>query len=164
MVHRVYGASSTRDTAHLRSSTVEVIKKAISWYMPNNNADWNEASRSGNPTLSKKVNDIVKVLKRQEVRRQGKASVAKRAFTMDEFRLAIKLFERRPEFVYLDQYTTMTKFQYHLIAWCDDMAHFESRDLKGHSDPRFSMFALQTKVFWSKNVLEERNCPDQIFF
>jgi hypothetical protein len=164
MVHRVYRDSSTPEKAYLRSSTLEVIKKAISWYMPNNNADWNEATRSGNPTLSKVVNDVLKNVKRQEVRRQGKPSVAKRAFTMAEFRLAIKLFERRNEFVYRYRYTTMIKYQYHLIARCDDMAHFESGDLKGHTDPRFSLFSLQTKVFWSKNVLEERNCPDQIFF
>ena len=57
----------------------------------------------------------------------------------------------------------MLLYQYYLIARCDDVGHFLIRDLHGHSDPRFSKFALQTKVTWSKNVYEERNCPDQIF-
>lgn len=58
----------------------------------------------------------------------------------------------------------MLLYQYYLIARCDDVAHFLIRDLHAHSDPLFSSFSLQTKVTWSKNVLEERNCPDQIFF
>lgn len=154
----------TPEQAHVRSSTLEVVKKSISWYMPNSNATWNEGSHSGNPTRSKRVNEVIKRLRKMEVRRQGKAPLAKRAFSMSEFRHAIKIFENKDEFVYRYRYPTMMKYQYHLIARCDDMAHFETRDLRGHADPRFSSFALQTKVFWSKNVLDERKCPDQIFF
>jgi hypothetical protein len=36
----------------------------------------------------------------------------------------------------------------------------ETNDLRSHD--KFSDFALQTKVSWSKNVMEERECPDQI--
>jgi hypothetical protein len=57
----------------------------------------------------------------------------------------------------------MLKYQYHLIARCDDLANFRTLDLHGHNNPLYSNFALQTKVFWSKNVLEERDCPEQIF-
>jgi hypothetical protein len=58
----------------------------------------------------------------------------------------------------------MLLYQYHLIARCDDVSHFKIRDLHGHTDPSFASFALQMKVTWSKNVLEERDCRDQIFF
>lgn len=57
----------------------------------------------------------------------------------------------------------MLKYQYHLIARCDDLGNFRTLDLHGHHNPMYSHFALQTKVHWSKNVLEERNCPEQIF-
>jgi hypothetical protein len=57
----------------------------------------------------------------------------------------------------------MLKYQYHLIARCDDLGNFRTHDLHGHNDPRYSHFALQTKVHWSKNVMEERDCPEQIF-
>ena len=49
--------------------------------------------------------------------------------------------------------------QYTLIGRIDDVAHFEVTDPQAH--PNFD-FALQTKVRWSKNVLDERKCPDQI--
>ena len=58
----------------------------------------------------------------------------------------------------------MILLQYYLIARCDDVGHFLIRDLHGHTDPRYSSFTLQCKVSWSKNVYEERDCPDQIFF
>ena len=50
-------------------------------------------------------------------------------------------------------------WQYNLIARIDDVAHFQVGDPKGHPD--FD-FALRTKVRWSKNVHDERRCPDQI--
>jgi hypothetical protein len=34
------------------------------------------------------------------------------------------------------------------------------RDVRGHRT--FSDFVLPTKVMWSKNVRDERRCPDQI--
>ncbi len=48
-----------------------------------------------------------------------------------------------------------------MIAQVDDTANFELCDLKGH--PEFQ-FAITCKMCWSKNVLEERNAPDQILF
>jgi len=57
------------------------------------------------------------------------------------------------------QYPTMCLWQYTLIGRNDDICHFETNDPKGH--PTFD-FALMTKVRWSKNISEERNCPDQI--
>jgi hypothetical protein len=56
---------------------------------------------------------------------------------------------------------TMMKYQYHLIGRSDDIIHFKMTDIEAH--PLFSQFALKTKVRWSKNVMDERKCPDQIF-
>mmetsp|Transcript_3711 Transcript_3711/g.5065 ORF Transcript_3711/g.5065 Transcript_3711/m.5065 type:complete len:468 (-) Transcript_3711:47-1450(-) len=51
------------------------------------------------------------------------------------------------------------KFQFHMVARVDDVAHFEEVDLK--PNPEFD-FALLSRMGWSKNVLEERDAPDQI--
>ena len=58
--------------------------------------------------------------------------------------------------------TTMMKFQYHMIARADDLGHFKISDLRSHSNSLHSLFALQIQVFWSKNVIKERKCPNQI--
>jgi hypothetical protein len=57
-----------------RSSTLEVAKKAILsyYYMPNRLMPWNSQMRTGNPTRSTEVNDIIKRIKKKEVRKEGK--------------------------------------------------------------------------------------------
>ena len=52
-------------------------------------------------------------------------------------------------------------FQFTLIAWLDDIANFSINDLTPNIE---FMFALNSKMCWSKNVLEERDSPDQIIF
>ena len=52
-----------------------------------------------------------------------------------------------------DKVTTMCKLQFHIIGRADDLSNIETPDLREHS--KFGDFALQTKVSWSKNVLEE---------
>ena len=68
-----------------RSSTIEVAKKAISYYMPNRLMPWNSQTRSGNPTRSIEVNDLIKLIKKKEVRKEGRKSAARRAMNIDEF-------------------------------------------------------------------------------
>ena len=65
-----YGTTtpSLDDTpTHARSGTLEFAKKAISSFQPNRLIPWNEQSRSGNPTRSPLVNDIIKRIKKEEV-------------------------------------------------------------------------------------------------
>jgi hypothetical protein len=147
-----------------RSTSLEVYKKALSWYMPNRIQPWDCRNNTGNPTKSKEVNEIIKHVKKKEVRKQGKAPASKRALTQAEFRAILVYFFEKQTFQYRYRYSSMLLYQYYLIARCDDVAHFLINDLHAHTDPAFSSFTLQTKVTWSKNVLEERNCPDQIFF
>ena len=68
--------------------------------------------------------------------------------------------QRQPEWALNTKYQTMNIYQYHLIGRANDTCHFEVRDVWGHRT--FSDFALQTKVWWSKNVHDEGRCPDQI--
>jgi hypothetical protein len=53
----------------------------------------------------------------------------------------------------------MALWQYHLIGRIDDVCNFKTDDPRGHGDYDF---CLKTKVRWSKNVMEERQCPPQI--
>jgi hypothetical protein len=54
----------------------------------------------------------------------------------------------------------MLKFQLHIIARTDDITSLEMNDLRSHDT--FGELALQTKVSWRKNLMEERACLDQL--
>lgn len=68
----------TDKPTHRRSAGLEFFKKAVSKFMPNRNVPWNVESQTGNPTMSVAVNDLIKKIKKAEVRKQGKTSNAKR--------------------------------------------------------------------------------------
>jgi hypothetical protein len=51
---------------------------------------------------------------------------------------------------------------YHLIGRTDDLVHFQTSKQRGHNQWDFAL--KRTKVWWSKNVMEERRCPNQILF
>ena len=57
-----------------RSSTLAFHKKALSYFMPNKHLGWNTVSLSGNPTRSPEINDLIKRVKRHEVRGEGVSS------------------------------------------------------------------------------------------
>ena len=57
------------------------------------------------------------------------------------------------------RYTCMLRQQFQFFGRGDDVCHLEREGLRHHPD--FD-FALSQKVEWSKNVLEERECPPQI--
>ena len=65
----------------------------------------------------------------------------------------------KKDFMHRRLYPLIALWQYHLIGRVDDCCNFKLRDPRGH--PNFD-FAIKTKVRWSKNVHEERKCPDQI--
>lgn len=142
---------------YARSSCIEQYKKAISFYMPNRIATW--CNGQGNPTKSAEVNDLIKEMKKFEVRGEGKDSNAKRPLRENEFRKTLELLKSQDTFDHRYKYPTMCLWQYHLIGRIDDVVHFERNDPRGHPDFEF---ALRTRVRWSKNVMEERRCPDQI--
>ena len=143
-----------------RSTGMEVVKKAISYFMPNQNAKWNVEHEYGNPTMSVAVNNVIKAIKKLEVRKQGKKSNAKRDLKRPEFRKSLRLLESTVSKQQCLRTSGMLKVQFHIIGRADDISNLETCDLRQHD--KFKAFCLQTKVSWSKNVLEERTCPDQI--
>ena len=52
-----------------RSGSLEFWKKAISSFMPNRLMAWNAIASAGNPTRSIEVNDLIKAIRKKEVRK-----------------------------------------------------------------------------------------------
>ena len=163
MCMKAYGTETPNLSTDLptvgRSSSLEFAKKAISFFMPSRLLPWNEQSRSGNPTKSVQVNDLIKAIKKKEVRKQGKASQARRPMKMEEFVALIKRLRGREE--NMSKYTVAAYFifQFHMIARLDDVMNFSVQDLTPNPDYPGT---LKSKMCWSKNVLDERDSPDQI--
>ena len=87
MCFRAYGKEnpSQNDTPVKQSDIIKYYKKALSYWMTSM-GPWDDIQKRGNPTRSKKVNDLLKVLKRVETRGMGAEGCADRAFTMGEFK------------------------------------------------------------------------------
>ena len=142
---------SQDDTPLMRSTSIMYWKKAISHFM-NTTAKWNEAAQSGNPTQSKLVNSLIKVVKRAETRGHGVPSKAERPYTIREFHALLKLLPN-------EKMRAFANFQYHLMGRSDDIARVKKKHLKASTE--FEGF-LTTKICWSKNVINESNSPTQI--
>jgi hypothetical protein len=159
-----YG-TSTPDPNYMptycHSTNLEQYKNAISFYMPNKISAWDVRLASGTPTKSVLVNDVLSTVCKMECRKQGRPSCAKRDMKREEYRTAIRILEAKlGNYDLQGKVPMMLKFQFHIIARTDDITNLETGDLRSHN--KFGAFALQTKVSWSKNVMEERSCPDQI--
>ena len=142
---------------YCRSTSLETYKKGLSYYMPHRTVPY--VNGVGNPTRSAEVNDIINEIKKFEVRGEGCKSSAKRPIRENEFRKQLELLRAQPTFESKLKYPFLLTWQWHLIGRLDDCANFELDDPRGHKE--FD-FALKTKVKWSKNVMEERRCPDQV--
>ena len=130
--------------------------------MPNSGWPWNALSNppAGNPTKSGPVNDLIKRVKKKEVRKQGKPSQARGAFEEEEFEQLLEIMER---FVDVEKrlfVSAIFRFQYSLIGRIDDTAKFKLDELK--QNHQHTEFSILVKLCWSKNVNEERDAPDQI--
>ena len=61
-----------------RSTSLESYKKHISYFMPNCLICWDVQNMRGNPTRSIAVNKLINEIKKEEVRKRGKKTVARR--------------------------------------------------------------------------------------
>ena len=150
--HKIYGTEdpSNTDQPRVRSTTIAYMKKSISYFM-NSTGKWNESENRGNPTQSKKVNNIIKAMKKSETRGTGADSKADRAFTMEEFTAIVELLDKR--------HRAMACMQLHLISRGDDTSHMKKSVLK--QSLQFQEY-LTARISWSKNVNDTTDCPDHI--
>lgn len=142
-----------------RSNTLMQHKKSISYYMPQQSIGWNPLTLTGNPTRSREVRDLIQYVKKKEVRNQGKNSQARRALVDVEFLATLEKLNSTNDVRKQFMIPACMKMQFHLIARIDDACHMVWRELKPH--PHFT-FALLVRMRWSKNVMEERDAPQQI--
>ena len=146
---------------HARSSSIEWCKKAVSYFMPDNAPHW--CNGHGNPTKHRMHRLLIETIKKCEVRGEGADPKVKRELTIPEFLKQLDMVRaigaEKRDYNYLVKYPAMMLWQYHLIARIDDVVHFGMANPMGH--PQY-VFALKTKVQWSKNVKEEAACPPQI--
>ena len=164
MANQVYGKPNPSDDdkpLNGRSSTLEYMKKAISFFMPNKLAGWNVETRSGNPTRSVEINELIKTVKKKEVRKEGKASSARRPMEQSEFRELIRRLRESNKPLVCRTLSAYFIYQYNMIGRVDDVAHFTVEDINPNVQYNF---VLQSRMKWSKNVLEEREAPDQVVF
>ena len=165
MRFRAYGTAepgTNVNPTHARSNALKTWKKQISHFMPNKLMKWDAMSNVGNPTKSIEVNDVIQKVMKKEVRKQGKASTARRPATHREFKEAqnILMNESQPtDVVRCHGIPCMMRFQYNLIARIDDTAQFQRENLNACDDWDFM---LRCRLNWSNNVNEERDAPNQI--
>ena len=157
-----------------RSSSLTFYKKSISFFMPNRLIPWSTTRSEGNPTRSNEINDLLKRVKRKEVRKQGVSPKCRRAITEREYRLLLTALQapRREgdddsniavstnPIVLRYGLPALLNFQFHLIARIDDTTQVLLSNLRPHEF--FGTNVLKTRLNWSKNVSEERNAPWQI--
>ena len=122
---KAYGIEDPSQDDHpvMRASTISYYKKGISCFFKTTEK-WNENSQTGNPTHSNVLNNLIKVVTKQETRGNGAESQADRALTADEYYQVLELFRGD------DRHTAMINFQHHLIARMDDVAHVKKETLK----------------------------------
>ena len=93
----------------------------------------------GNPTTkSVPVNVLIKVIKKAEVRRQGKPSEARREIERAECLQTLQILNDNPESHNCTKrrfmMTAASKFQFSMVAGVDNVCHFEEQDLKPNPD------------------------------
>ena len=159
---KAYGSatpSANADPIHARASSLYNWKKQISWFMPNKGMAWDYQVTRGNPTKSHEVNDLIKEVKKKETRRQGAPPKKRRPMEAAEFE---KLIEMLENFGGKLGYFTSCYFRYQLsmIARLDDTAKLRLDTILPSIICRD--FAITSALVWSKNVVTEEQCPQQI--
>ena len=145
----------------LRSSTILFQKKAISYFMPRQNMQWDDLAHRGNPTKSTAVNKVIAEIKKHEVRGTGVPTSARRAVEWMEyidFLTATRhVFSSKPDVMI--RLLAILTLQWHFIARIDDCMQLATTTvLYNYSAP----FTLYIKMVWSKNIRTERESPTQI--
>jgi hypothetical protein len=100
------------------------------------------------------------MVKKKEVRRQGKPSQARRALEPEEFEQLMDLIEETPDESKWYLMSALNWFQFHMIARIDDTTKFYVEDLKANT--QFD-FALLAKMCWSKEFKRRGTAQTRLF-
>jgi hypothetical protein len=111
-----------------KSNTLLACKKMLSFFMINRLPLWDVVNKSGNPTKSTVVNDLIAFVKKKETRGQGKESCADRAFEHSKFKQVLDSFHQSlsSNFNCTYRYPAMMKFMFHYITRGNNATHVSS--------------------------------------
>lgn len=139
-----------------RYDTILFKKKSLSWFFRHHGLE-------NNKTISVRITELLKVLDRMELRGQGQPSTARRPLSHVEFQRLITMLETDQDARNTDirRYgiPAMISYQFQMICRSDCATQLTAGNLGSHD--RFPYHALKTRLTWSKNVREARDCPWQ---
>ena len=166
LLRKIYGDENANydetPPVHHRRNAVLFWKKAWSYYMLDQNHQWSEVTKKGNPTRAAVINKLLRAMKKFEAARLGKPSMARRSFIPKEFEMIVTLAEKHEDREVAACLPSFMTFQMHMIARLDDTGKFRLRDLKGFR--QYSDLGCTAKLCWAKNCMEERDAPTQVLF
>ena len=112
------------------------------------------ANNSRNPTKSVMMNELIKRVKKDDVRKLGKPSRAICSLEMSEFAELIEKYRSKPSGD-IGHRIGIAYFiiQFHMIARFDDVMNFKLEDLIANIEHSYT---IKSKMQWSKNVLQGR--------
>jgi hypothetical protein len=171
---QAYGAefpSPDKNPIHSQHSAILFDKKAISFWMPNREK-WSVTRTKGNPTQSKDVIDLLKAVKKKEVRKQGEKSQVRRPMVGKEFESMPKLLleagndDRRTTTSHASSWKrygicAIVNFQFHMIIRIDDSTQVVLEHDRVHD--KFS-HSLKARLNWLKNVNDEQDAPVSLYW
>jgi hypothetical protein len=104
------------------------------------------------------VNELIKGVTKHETRGEGSKSKARHGFKKEEFLEVLRLSNSNTDVDVKLGIPALFKFSLSMIARLNDSFRLKKTNLKLSS--RNS--TITAKLSWSKNVREERDCPNQI--
>ena len=146
---------------YCRSSTLLYQKKAISYFMPRQNMQWDDLAQRGNPTKSSGVNKVIVEIKQHEVRGTGVPTSARRAVEWQEYIDVLtatrQVFSNRP--ATMVRLLALLTLQWHFVARLDDCMRLALTTVLFNYSATYTLYI---KMVWSKNIRTERESPTQI--
>jgi len=138
-----------------------LLKKQFLTTCPIGSSPGTYITNSGNPTHSILVNDLIKKIKKMEVRKEGVTSKARRSMELGEFCELIKRLRSSELPLRKFNLSAYFIFQYNMIGRVDDI----EKNMWSELSPCVDFdFILKACMCWSKNVQEERDAPEQVIF
>ena len=134
-----------------KSNTLLACTKMLSFFTINRLPSWDVVNKSGNPTKSIVVNDLIAFVKKKETHRQDKESCADHAFEHSKFKHVLDSFHRllSLNFNCKYRYPALIKFMFHYIACDNDATHVSTSLLKQSSKYPWTLVCT---LRWSKNM------------
>jgi len=123
---------------------------------------WDPIQKRGNPTRSAEPNELIKKVRKKEVRKQGAESKKRRSLTDNEYDQQQTILRESVYSGVVQKYCmpAMHNFQMHMIARIDCVCQFQKENLTVND--AYPEFTAKSRLAWSKNVNEEGDAPWQI--